>query len=158
MNNPRFHYGLCHPSCIMRADLVYCAWAHSMGPRSFKNELVPMFRLVNEKANRTISEKGHQICEQHDSDDAGASEAAVRSRNIRLRDENEVSIYRRILDNDMNAARREDPEDLFIKKEKRSRDTKDIKPIQSQKSARSEDGEHIQKTVIDLEQGDGDEG
>ncbi|KAA6364627.1 MAG: hypothetical protein EZS28_039845, partial [Streblomastix strix] len=67
-------------------------------------------------------------------------------------------LCRRILDNDMKAARREDPEDLFVKKEKRNRETEDIKPLQTQKSARGEDGEHIQKTVIDLEQGDGDEG
>ncbi|KAA6381235.1 MAG: hypothetical protein EZS28_023241 [Streblomastix strix] len=57
----------------------------------------------------------------------------------------------------MKAARREDPEDLFIKMEKRSSNTEDIKPVQSQKSALGEEGEHIQKTVIDLEQGDGDE-
>ncbi|KAA6360572.1 MAG: hypothetical protein EZS28_043901 [Streblomastix strix] len=67
-------------------------------------------------------------------------------------------LCRRILDNDMKAARREDPEDLFVKKEKRSHETEDIKPLQSQKSARGENGEHVQKTVIDLEQGDGDEG
>ncbi|KAA6399766.1 MAG: hypothetical protein EZS28_004715 [Streblomastix strix] len=67
-------------------------------------------------------------------------------------------LYRRILNNDMKAARREDPEDLFVKKEKRSHETEDIKPLQTQKSARGENGEHIQKTVIDLEQGDGDEG
>ncbi|KAA6395022.1 MAG: hypothetical protein EZS28_009455 [Streblomastix strix] len=64
-------------------------------------------------------------------------------------------LCRRILDNDMKAARREDPENLFIKKEKRSRNMEDIKPIQAQKSARGEDGEHTQKMVIDLEQGDG---
>ncbi|KAA6361706.1 MAG: hypothetical protein EZS28_042767, partial [Streblomastix strix] len=63
-----------------------------------------------------------------------------------------------LLQAEIQAVRREDPENLFIKKEKRSRDMEDIKPVQSQKSARDEDGEHIQKTVIDLEQGDGDEG
>ncbi|KAA6395562.1 MAG: hypothetical protein EZS28_008914 [Streblomastix strix] len=63
-----------------------------------------------------------------------------------------------ILDNDMKAARREDSEDLFVKKEKRSHDTEDIKPLQSQKSARGENGEHVQKTVIDMEHEDGDEG
>ncbi|KAA6374108.1 MAG: hypothetical protein EZS28_030364, partial [Streblomastix strix] len=67
-------------------------------------------------------------------------------------------LCRRILDNDMKAARREDPEDLFVKKEKRSYETEDIKPFQSQQSARGENGEHAQKMVIDLEQGDGDEG
>ncbi|KAA6395327.1 MAG: hypothetical protein EZS28_009142, partial [Streblomastix strix] len=67
-------------------------------------------------------------------------------------------LCRRILDNNMKAVRREDSEDLFVKNEKRSRDTEDIKPQQSQKSARGEDIEHIQKTMIDLEQGDGDKG
>ncbi|KAA6387573.1 MAG: hypothetical protein EZS28_016894, partial [Streblomastix strix] len=67
-------------------------------------------------------------------------------------------LCRRILDNDMKSARREDPEDLFVKKEKMSHETEDIKPLQSQKSARGENGEHVQKTVNDLDQGDGDEG
>ncbi|KAA6344790.1 MAG: hypothetical protein EZS28_052214, partial [Streblomastix strix] len=42
--------------------------------------------------------------------------------------------------------------------EKRSRYSEDIKLLQSQKTARGEDGEHVQKTVIDLEQGDRNEG
>ncbi|KAA6320284.1 MAG: hypothetical protein EZS28_054706, partial [Streblomastix strix] len=58
----------------------------------------------------------------------------------------------------MKAARCEDSEDLFKKQVKRSSDTEDIKLIQSQMSARREDGEQIWKTVTDLEQGDGDEG
>ncbi|KAA6383523.1 MAG: hypothetical protein EZS28_020951 [Streblomastix strix] len=66
-------------------------------------------------------------------------------------------LCRRILDYDMKAMRWEDPEDLFVKKEKRSRDTQDIKPVQDQKSPRGEDGEQMQMMVIDLEQGDGDE-
>ncbi|KAA6330813.1 MAG: hypothetical protein EZS28_053453 [Streblomastix strix] len=66
-------------------------------------------------------------------------------------------LCRQILDNDIKTARREDLEDLFVKKEKRSREVEDIKPLQSQKSARGEDGKHVQKTVVDLEQGDGDE-
>ncbi|KAA6387401.1 MAG: hypothetical protein EZS28_017070 [Streblomastix strix] len=67
-------------------------------------------------------------------------------------------LCRRILDNDMKTARREDTEDLFIKMEKKSHETEDIMLVQSQKSARGENGEHMQKMVIDLEQGDGDEG
>ncbi|KAA6369069.1 MAG: hypothetical protein EZS28_035404, partial [Streblomastix strix] len=63
-------------------------------------------------------------------------------------------LCRRILDNGMTAARREDSENLFEKKEKRSRETEDVKPLQSLKSVRGEDGEHVQKTVIDLEQGE----
>ncbi|KAA6319820.1 MAG: hypothetical protein EZS28_054770, partial [Streblomastix strix] len=53
-------------------------------------------------------------------------------------------LCRRIFDNDMKAARREDPEYLFVKKEKRSHDTEKIKPLQSQKRARGENGEHVQ--------------
>ncbi|KAA6354734.1 MAG: hypothetical protein EZS28_049740 [Streblomastix strix] len=64
----------------------------------------------------------------------------------------------RILDNVMKAVRREDHEDLFVKKEKRSHETEDIMLLQSQKSARVENGEHAQKMVIDFEQEDGDEG
>ncbi|KAA6371262.1 MAG: hypothetical protein EZS28_033211, partial [Streblomastix strix] len=67
-------------------------------------------------------------------------------------------LCKRILDNDMKAAKREDPEDFFIKNEKRRHDTEDIKPVQSQKSIRGEDWKHLQKMVIDLEQADRDEG
>ncbi|KAA6357449.1 MAG: hypothetical protein EZS28_047025 [Streblomastix strix] len=42
--------------------------------------------------------------------------------------------------------------------DKRSHDTEKIKPLQSQKRARGENGEHVQKMVIELEQGDGDQG
>ncbi|KAA6387103.1 MAG: hypothetical protein EZS28_017372 [Streblomastix strix] len=67
-------------------------------------------------------------------------------------------LCRRILDYDTKAARREDQEDLFIQNEKRSHETKDIKPFQSLKRTRCEDGEHIQKMVIDLEHVVRDEG
>ncbi|KAA6399185.1 MAG: hypothetical protein EZS28_005292 [Streblomastix strix] len=44
-------------------------------------------------------------------------------------------LCKRIIDNDMKAARGEDSEDLFVKKEKRSLETEDIKLLQLRKSA-----------------------
>ncbi|KAA6377562.1 MAG: hypothetical protein EZS28_026914 [Streblomastix strix] len=62
------------------------------------------------------------------------------------------------MDNDMKVVRRDDLQDLFIKKKKTSHEIEDIKPAQSQKGARGKNGEHVQKMTIDLEQGDGYEG
>ncbi|KAA6383967.1 MAG: hypothetical protein EZS28_020510 [Streblomastix strix] len=51
-----------------------------------------------------------------------------------------------------------EPGRFVHKKEKRNRDAEDIKPIQSQKSTHGENGEHVKKTVIDLELRNEDEG
>ncbi|KAA6399656.1 MAG: hypothetical protein EZS28_004819 [Streblomastix strix] len=57
----------------------------------------------------------------------------------------------------MKAARREDPEDLFIKMEKRSQDKENTQPTKSQDSTKGAILEHILKAVIDMDQGSGND-